>query len=440
MADTDPYKIFAQRMGILADTIDNAADTSAQDALMQANRDLITGWRWTAVLEFGVNGRGTCLSCAGLDGTLYPVGEGPSMPLHSDCRCFKTPVTYFQDIGLDGSQFDELTGAYLGRWKEGEIRGDYDEWFAGHADRNPEALKKMLGPNRYALYESGQMSFSDFVNPVTGRRWTLAEIAAGAKGAIGPGGVAVAGAAAIESAAVAAAFVPASTIAEAEQWLKNNMGKGDDYGKGQRFSHPEFQRNEDHMKAFKTDNLVLNAQSLDIDSLNVFNSLVDESNDILDKMGVPRLRCIVFKDQEVSSMGDGVLVYGQGKLLKNNADRIKDVPTWKLGDDIKNAPAYSYDNFTKWSTASRATFWHEIGHHVHQEYKVSGSRVMEIEMKKTIKSKVGRMKVSPTQYATTKNEEWFAENFALLKMGRADLVHPLFTEIAGDVLKKGGLI
>lgn len=65
-----------------------AANVGAMDAVMEANRELLRGWRWAATLDTR-----TCFLCASLDGKMYKLGEeSPPMPRHFNCLTGETPV------------------------------------------------------------------------------------------------------------------------------------------------------------------------------------------------------------------------------------------------------------------------------------------------------------------------------------------------------------
>ena len=86
---------FSEREAItIARTYVQTASVAAQMSLYEANDDLVTGWKWSAVLEGGYSksGRGTCLRCSALDGSIFPMGKGPSIPLHPRCLTGETPV------------------------------------------------------------------------------------------------------------------------------------------------------------------------------------------------------------------------------------------------------------------------------------------------------------------------------------------------------------
>ena len=79
---------FTEREAVtIARTYVQTANVAAQMSLYEANDDLVTGWKWSSVLEPGYSktGRGTCLRCQSLDQRRFKMGEGPPIPLHPRC-------------------------------------------------------------------------------------------------------------------------------------------------------------------------------------------------------------------------------------------------------------------------------------------------------------------------------------------------------------------
>lgn len=160
-----------------------SANVGAQEAVFNENKDIIEGIKWTATLEtsFKKTGRGVCLRCAALDGTIYKLDEErPPMGLHFRCRCVWVPVTIpWRKLGID---IDEMEAAYrpytirpninIGTGRKGKIldhgfwQGDYQSWLADQSDR---FQKNVLGPRRFELYDSKLVNFKEFVNQKTGK-------------------------------------------------------------------------------------------------------------------------------------------------------------------------------------------------------------------------------------------------------------------------------
>ena len=70
----------------LVRTAVNDASNQAQDAVWQANEDILDGLRWTSTLD----GR-TSSVCRARDGTVYPMKSGPRPPAHFNCRSVMVP-------------------------------------------------------------------------------------------------------------------------------------------------------------------------------------------------------------------------------------------------------------------------------------------------------------------------------------------------------------
>ena len=167
------------------------ANVAAHELVMEANADLLRGWEWSSLLESSnmSTGTGTCLRCAVLDGQIFPIGEGPPIPLHPNCRCYPVAVVKsFKEMGIQlptkeippvARQWADFADKAVGRGRGGRavdwgtFRGSYGEWF----DTRPDVFKaKVLGPKRFELYKSGAVDFSDFVDAQTGRQKLIGEL------------------------------------------------------------------------------------------------------------------------------------------------------------------------------------------------------------------------------------------------------------------------
>jgi hypothetical protein len=122
-----------------------------------------------------------------------------------------------------------------------------------------------------------------------------------------------------------------------------------------------------------------------------------------------------------------------------------ELSVWKRGDNLKNRPfsakAFEDNNVDQF----RATFYHEIGHHVHQQYKIKDIRVtpasglepeatqVELPLEKRLKNVRNIKEHSPSGYGTTNTKEWFVENFSLYYRGKEELVAPEFLKILQEI-------
>ena len=165
-----------------------SANVIAQQAVMEENKDIVKGWKWSAVLEMGNphTGNGTCLSCAALDGQVFEHGKGPPIPLHVNCRCVPiAELISYRELGVPVKELDEVSRPWTIRpdvpigeggrniLEFGQHQGNYATWFDTRGD---QFKKTVLGPRRYELYKEGKISFDDLVNPKTGKLYRLDEL------------------------------------------------------------------------------------------------------------------------------------------------------------------------------------------------------------------------------------------------------------------------
>lgn len=104
-----------------------------------ANDPDVTGYKRMAARQTR-----TCIMCLALDGTLYETNE--LMPVHPQDRCSLIPV---------------LRGFPATTWKSGR------DWFG---EQVPAVQRKMLGPERYKLYQQGK-PLTAFVQTAQHETW-----------------------------------------------------------------------------------------------------------------------------------------------------------------------------------------------------------------------------------------------------------------------------
>ncbi len=149
----------------------------------------------------------------------------------------------------------------------------------------------------------------------------------------------------------------------------------------------------------------------------------------------------------------------QKKLSEITASLLTDplqkltTSTWRRGDSVRNIP-YHTDKFVdNWFDRLRTTIFHEVGHHIHQMYKLKIADVyarkrreqnitrdpywyeMERPLEEYINNRKGIKKGAPSEYGFTNNKEWWCENFSLYYLGTKyrDLVDPIFVDILKDI-------
>lgn len=105
---------------------------------------LVAGEVWSAILDDR-----TCFRCFGLHGKFYQLREGrstaPQIPLHTLCRCALTPAVR-KVRGVEQAALPSIP--------------TFADWFG----RQPERVqRKILGPERFALWRAKKLAFRDFV-------------------------------------------------------------------------------------------------------------------------------------------------------------------------------------------------------------------------------------------------------------------------------------
>jgi hypothetical protein len=118
----------------------------ATRANYQANRDVVSGWRWKATFD----GR-TCMSCLAMHGTLHTVDE--VLNDHHQGRCTAIPVVPLaQQMGIPEPDL-----------------GDAQTWFL---KRTEAQQKAQMGPGMWEEFNAGRVGFKDlsttYIDPVYG--------------------------------------------------------------------------------------------------------------------------------------------------------------------------------------------------------------------------------------------------------------------------------
>lgn len=158
------------------------ASVNAQLAVYEANKEIMKGVKWCAILDLSV-----CPLCASTDGLTYEWGEErPPMPRHPRCRCLYLPwVKSWRDLGIDADDLKKAARPWLIR-EEGNIdaggrkilnAGTSEEDFSGWWKTLPYKEQiKSIGPIRTKLINDGKLTWKDLVNKNTGHFYTLEEL------------------------------------------------------------------------------------------------------------------------------------------------------------------------------------------------------------------------------------------------------------------------
>ena len=124
---------------------------------------------WSATLEVGRSGRGTCLQCSVLDGRIWKIDEPhPSPPIHHRCRCFLLSKTAsYKELGLSIPEMQRSLRPYTERAdkrkiiKAGQFQGQFEDFLK---TRDKKYQVDLLGPTRYGFWKSGEIKFDDLVD------------------------------------------------------------------------------------------------------------------------------------------------------------------------------------------------------------------------------------------------------------------------------------
>jgi len=151
----------------------------------KANADIIRGVQWMAILDNrtsdickALDGQAWTLDGAKLPGTVHDF-QGPP-PAHFNCRSTLIPVLKsWSDLNKSSSREvrRRLKRANLSHpvrtSLDGKISEDmtYEQWLAQKDSKNPQMVKKILGPSKYTLWKEDKMTFTDLIdqswNPLT---------------------------------------------------------------------------------------------------------------------------------------------------------------------------------------------------------------------------------------------------------------------------------
>lgn len=127
---------------------------AARMAILEANKDIVVGYRWVSVLDTR-----TTPVCRSLDGRVFKLGEGPTPPLHPNCRSTVIPEM-LESIQLrESSTRASSTGPVPSNW-------NYYEWLL----HQPASFQdSVIGEKRGMLLRSGKLSSKQFAELNLGR-------------------------------------------------------------------------------------------------------------------------------------------------------------------------------------------------------------------------------------------------------------------------------
>ena len=138
-----------------------------QQALFNANADILKGVRYTATLDAR-----TTLFCSAHDGTIYGLDKPkPAIPAHWRCRSRYIAVTKsFKELGLNIKDFSPSTRASM----DGQVPAslNYEAWLRKQGiDRQND----VLGTTKATLFRKGELPLTRFISK-QGHEYTIAEL------------------------------------------------------------------------------------------------------------------------------------------------------------------------------------------------------------------------------------------------------------------------
>jgi SPP1 gp7 family putative phage head morphogenesis protein len=151
-----------QQAQALVRTATNHIASTARQMVHIANADILAGERYVATLDSR-----TTLTCAGLDGKVFPVGQGATPPMHWGCRSTRVPVVSLEFSISPPTERSSVTGPVSSKLTYG-----------GWLKRQPALVQdEILGPERAALFRSGRVQIGGFTDE-RGVAYTLKELRA----------------------------------------------------------------------------------------------------------------------------------------------------------------------------------------------------------------------------------------------------------------------
>ncbi len=142
----------------IVQTVTTHATTQARELLYEVNPDLVREERWVSTLDAR-----TSSICQALDGRVFPVGEGIMPPAHPNCRSARMPIV----PGLRALPVDPERQVILPATVKDSFDGKgpqvltYDKWLRSQP---AAAQRDILGPTRFALFQTGEIELRGFVN------------------------------------------------------------------------------------------------------------------------------------------------------------------------------------------------------------------------------------------------------------------------------------
>lgn len=151
-----------QQAESLVRTVTNFTGGQARQATYKENDDVIVGEEYVATLDSR-----TTITCAGFDGKIFPIGEGPIPPIHWGCRSVRIP-----SIDPEFNLGAQVTGERASIDGPVSAQTTYGGWLKRQSH---EVQDEVLGVERAKLFRSGKISIGNFTDDI-GKVYTLDEL------------------------------------------------------------------------------------------------------------------------------------------------------------------------------------------------------------------------------------------------------------------------
>lgn len=133
----------------------NHTVTTARQAYVEANDDIVKVVQWVSTLDGG-----TSAPCRARDGKVFPIDKGPRPPAHIACRSSITPVfKSWRELGIDIDEAPPGTRASL----DGQVPAaeTYQSWLK----KQPAKFQdEILGNTKGKLFREGGLTLDRFVD------------------------------------------------------------------------------------------------------------------------------------------------------------------------------------------------------------------------------------------------------------------------------------
>lgn len=119
----------------------------------------------------------TCPVCGGYDGKKYPLGDGPVVPVHDNCRCTYAPITLSvrEILGMPPEdQPEDQRRVRASMDGKVPVSTTWADWLDRKERQAPGFARDILGPTRYNAWVAGELKLGALSRG--GKMRTLAQL------------------------------------------------------------------------------------------------------------------------------------------------------------------------------------------------------------------------------------------------------------------------